>query len=458
MVEVFEEDGPQDGREDDLRNRVTRLTRELDQVEAENDRTCETFRSAIAVLAGLAPKGLDDPVAKAVETLRAASMGRPLDRLDLDASVEGLKRVLLAEVAASPQAAGPDQAQGQAARHIALALLQGLRLGQAEFDAYLDSAIKDVFSNLEQGRVRPAMALVVDLLGRYSDTLDQRRQQAEDALREILAELLSTEDELSQAFSRAHDSMALTGRDYEQQLNNSVGALAKDIAAAKDLKQIKGQALEHIRGMRNAIKARQAQDKLLLAKTQEELHNIRTTLADTRQRMARVEKLRKRLREEALTDPMTGLWNKRALTPRLGEALSHPAKDVVCLIVFDIDHFKQVNDNFGHQAGDRALRAIAERTQATLRANDVLFRYAGDEFVLLLTRTGLDEAKLVAERVRQAAETIKFTYGGQEQLTITVTLGLTMGKEGDTPESLFERADQALLEAKRAGRNQVGVG
>jgi diguanylate cyclase len=234
-----------------------------------------------------------------------------------------------------------------------------------------------------------------------------------------------------------------------------MGRLVVEIKQAKDLEGLKSRALNHIRALREQIRERERKEKERLEQSKMELASLRETLANTRHRMAKVERLRKKLREDALTDPMTGVWNKRALNERLADALSSRDMQPFGLIVFDIDYFKRINDTYGHQAGDKALGAIAAQTTETLRGSDVLFRYAGDEFVVLLPGTELAEAEAAAERVRQAAQAIAFTYRGKGEVRVSLSLGVTMNREGDDAESIFERADQALLTAKQQGRNRV---
>jgi diguanylate cyclase (GGDEF)-like protein len=173
--------------------------------------------------------------------------------------------------------------------------------------------------------------------------------------------------------------------------------------------------------------------------------------------MQKMQEESKRLGKEATTDPMTGVLNKRAFSNLLDKHLANPAAQPVSLIVFDIDYFKRINDRFGHQAGDRALKAIAEQASSSLRGDDVLFRYAGDEFVIVLPKTQTSDAGKVAERVRLAAEKISFSYKGENHISITISLGLSQSIQGDKSDTLFERADQALLEAKEQGRNRVNV-
>jgi two-component system cell cycle response regulator len=122
--------------------------------------------------------------------------------------------------------------------------------------------------------------------------------------------------------------------------------------------------------------------------------------------------------------------------------------------MLDADHFKRVNDSHGHQVGDEVLRNLAGRCTKTLRSHDVLGRYGGEEFVIVFPETNLDEATVVAERLRSAIAE-RPVAAGELSLPVTVSIGLATSARGQTPESLLARADAALYEAKRGGRNLV---
>lgn len=437
-----------------LKDRVNRLHQELEDLDYDHVKTCEAFRAAVALLVSLCREGHHQDSVAAMDQLVHSSRAWPLIPADVQQSVDNLKQTLLKEPTA-PSGQPGEKADAGAASHVALALMQGLRLGEADFDAELDRIIGEITKAMENQQVRPAMAMVVDLMDRYRHRVNRGRRKAEKALREILIEVLQTEDQLARAFHSANVSLVESSKKYEKDITSSMTELAKDINVATDLGNLKTTALEHIRTLRDVVKARREADQQQISQTEQELTVIRQTLDKTRSRMAEVEEIRQRLREEAHTDPMTGIWNKRAMTKRVNEALQNQATWPLCLIVFDIDYFKRVNDNYGHQAGDRALKAIAIAAGSVLRQYDVLFRYAGDEFVVLLPKTDLENGIKVAERVRLAAEKIKFTYKGQEGPKISITLGISQAVEGDTQETFFDRADQALLKAKKEGRNRV---
>ncbi|MDY0306312.1 MAG: diguanylate cyclase [Desulfovibrionaceae bacterium] len=164
-----------------------------------------------------------------------------------------------------------------------------------------------------------------------------------------------------------------------------------------------------------------------------------------------------RLRDMATIDGLTRLFNRRHFLEtgqtelerarRYGRALS--------LIMFDVDHFKKVNDTFGHDAGDAVLRALAEAARDAMRQADVLGRLGGEEFAAILPETGLKAGVEAAERLRRAVEALEVRHG-EHLLRLTVSLGVAQVREGENLDGLLKRADQALYEAKNSGRNRSG--
>ncbi|GAO74717.1 diguanylate cyclase domain-containing protein [Meiothermus ruber] len=155
-------------------------------------------------------------------------------------------------------------------------------------------------------------------------------------------------------------------------------------------------------------------------------------------------------------DPLTGALSRAALFPTL-EATLHAAQltgEETALLVLDLDHFKSINDAFGHPRGDAILRELVERIQGAIRTGDLLFRYGGDEFVLLLPGTEHTQAALLAERLLSVVQSRPFA--GDPPLSLTLSIGLATSPAGaDSPETLFARADQNLLAAKRQGRARL---
>ena len=162
--------------------------------------------------------------------------------------------------------------------------------------------------------------------------------------------------------------------------------------------------------------------------------------------------------EMAVTDALTGLHNRRYMAGQLQAMVGRAGQggDSVAVLVMDIDHFKAVNDGFGHDAGDEVLREFAVRLATNVRAIDLPCRLGGEEFVVVMPGASLEAAARVADRIRRDIEGQPFPImGGAESLTVTVSIGVAASVPGDTPEGLLKRADEGVYEAKAHGRNQV---
>jgi len=172
---------------------------------------------------------------------------------------------------------------------------------------------------------------------------------------------------------------------------------------------------------------------------------------------------RERLKLDGLTDPLTGISNRRFFVRRLAEEVERWARQsspLICMMV-DVDFFKQVNDQYGHQVGDRVLRQIASLLGQDLRGSDVLARYGGEEFVLLLPGTNMPQGAAIAERLRSRVEHCAFVIPEGIDLGITVSVGLACLQPGsedygtDPSAWLISKVDAALYQAKESGRNRV---
>jgi diguanylate cyclase (GGDEF)-like protein len=168
------------------------------------------------------------------------------------------------------------------------------------------------------------------------------------------------------------------------------------------------------------------------------------------------EHYQRQLFESALRDGLTSTFNRRYFVDRLHTemrfALRH-AKSLALLFI-DIDHFKKINDTYGHQAGDHVLAGVAREITAAVRSEDVLARYGGEEFAIICREIEEDGARVLGERLRKAIAGRRFEHEGQ-QIPVTISVGCAVRRTIEDPLALVAAADAAMYEAKRAGRNQV---
>lgn len=168
----------------------------------------------------------------------------------------------------------------------------------------------------------------------------------------------------------------------------------------------------------------------------------------------------KNLNEQAITDALTGLLNRRYLDEYLPREIARAARkgESVAVVMLDLDHFKRFNDSFGHEAGDRVLQDVAGLLRALVRSGDVACRFGGEEFVLIMSGTGRDGALRRAEDIRAAVSRLELVHRDRPLGHVTVSLGLALFPEhGDSADVLLRAADGALYAAKNAGRDRVAV-
>jgi diguanylate cyclase len=186
---------------------------------------------------------------------------------------------------------------------------------------------------------------------------------------------------------------------------------------------------------------------------------LRLSQQALQQQIEEIHVLQSQLREQASRDPLTGLYNRRYLDATMERELARAKREgqPLNLILIDIDHFKQVNDTYGHQAGDEVLRQVARQLSDSARAADLVCRYGGEEFLLLLPGMPLTVALERAEQWRAASEAAIIAFGAF-RIQVTLSLGIaTYPGHGTSPEELIRHADQALYCAKAQGRNCVVV-
>jgi len=160
--------------------------------------------------------------------------------------------------------------------------------------------------------------------------------------------------------------------------------------------------------------------------------------------------------KSAHTDPLTNLNNRISMDDCIKREwdLARRQKTPLSMMLLDIDLFKSINDQYGHAFGDTVLKAVAQSIKNTVRASDIVFRFGGEEFVVVLSNTAIGGAMLLAERIRLAVESL-LIYEEQFRVSVTISLGVTQLQANDSVEELFVNADKAMYQAKHNGRNQV---
>lgn len=162
------------------------------------------------------------------------------------------------------------------------------------------------------------------------------------------------------------------------------------------------------------------------------------------------------LHEASISDELTGLRNRRFLMSRFHEEYERARRHAteIGLLMLDLDHFKSINDNYGHPFGDLVLKSVAETISKAMREYDIAARYGGEEFAVLVSETKRQDLLALADRIREQLEN-QDVSDADITIRVTVSIGVTSLEEDDTPETLLKRADKALYQAKHEGRNRT---
>ncbi|MBK5353271.1 diguanylate cyclase [Pseudomonas sp. TH41] len=287
---------------------------------------------------------------------------------------------------------------------------------------------------------------------------DSGQHEFEAYLQQLNERLESFQSNL-QAASDGYADNRSAAREMDTQIREQVDGLQSSMQEAADLDDLKHVLENHLEGLLGTMDHYQKQ-------RDEREHEVATRLHSLAERVAHMEQealgYREHLeeqRQKALIDPLTGLPNRAAWTERLEHEISEWQQhgNTLLLAMLDLDHFKRINDNYGHLAGDKVLKIIATVLRKRLRGTDFIARFGGEEFVLLMPGTAPAVGMKLLESLRAAIEACPFHFKG-EPVTITISMGLTAFKPGEHSDLVLKRADQALYRAKHAGRNRVEPG
>ncbi|MCU7815231.1 MAG: diguanylate cyclase [Candidatus Thiodiazotropha sp. (ex Rostrolucina anterorostrata)] len=350
-----------------------------------------------------------------------------------------------------------DQPSGPNPNDILLNLLE-----QASWPGHWGDEINGLKVRLGPDVPADAWAEVLqDLLELSAKSYGQVQMEIKEA-EDFLEELTQRLQDLGVHLQSAHDGrnqIAQQGRNLSEKVTGHVGDLGASVQQATDLQQLKIAVSQRMSLIKSSIDDYLDEEMEWHKKTEEgekelqkRLDKLEKESSELRSRMVEAHHL-------ALIDTVTGLPNRLAYEQRAEQEFARWKRfnEPLCMLVWDIDDFKAVNDRFGHQAGDKALRVIAQGLQGRLRVTDFIARYGGEEFVSLLCGTPGDEALRVANEMRESVEKNGFHSGGKP-VSVTISCGIASFQGNDEINAVFSRADKALYQAKKSGKNRCELG
>ena len=298
-------------------------------------------------------------------------------------------------------------------------------------------------------------AVLEELSGLVLSSQRSRQADFELYLQQLDNRLAQFQGNLEEA-QDVYAGSAEKGRSLEGVIRSQVEALHVDVRESFDLTLLKANVEAKLDALlSNVDQARQAQDQREEAVSA----HLRTMVERIQVMEVEAQTFRRHLDEQtkrAMLDNLTGLPNRAGLQKRMEEEFERWQRygGQLLMAVLDVDHFKAINDNFGHLAGDKVLRLIAQQLSRRLRKMDFIGRFGGEEFVVLMPGTSMDQGAVVLEQLRQGIQESPFHFKSQ-RVAVTISLGYTEFQAGDSLDQVFDRADQAMYRAKDQGRNRL---
>ncbi|MDH5785712.1 MAG: diguanylate cyclase [Chromatiales bacterium] len=383
------------------------------------------------------------------------------ERIALGQSEVQLQR-LTSELAGLLNAMGeegvsPTAEKNHPVEEVLLRLLERLEI-PADLQQGVDAIKAMLQPQLPAEEVEGAIIAIAELVAEMRSRMMGEKAEIEAFLKQLTDRLQEIDSGFQSSVASQRDSYR-DGRALDDAVTLQMEGIEESVRQAEELtilKQLIQQRVETIRDHMQAF--RQAEDQRL----QQAEQQVRELSEKLEKVQGESDRLRKRLHEErsaAMVDPLTGIPNRLAYNERMAQEFARWRRygAPLTIAVWDVDKFKSVNDTYGHQAGDKVLSIVAKVLQQQIRETDFVARFGGEEFVLLLPETNLENAFVAAENLRQAVERTEFHFRGT-RVPITISCGMSEFSQGDNQERVFERADKALYEAKNGGRNRCAKG
>ncbi|SDW44105.1 diguanylate cyclase [Pseudomonas syringae] len=351
----------------------------------------------------------------------------------------------------------PEPTYSSVAAHIEETLL-GL-LNDLTLSEHFRPQVEDMQLRLKHGLNWYELLPILDDLAVLMLAINNGGQQEFGSYLKQLNERLESFQSHLQAASEDHAEDQSAVRNLNEQLREQVGGLQSSVQDASDLTSLKQVLDNRLEGLLSTMDNYQRKRDDREQEVASRLQSLSARVASMEQEALGFRSHLEEQRQKALVDTLTELPNRAAWGERLEHEMAQwqREKNNLLVCILDLDHFKRINDGYGHLAGDKVLKIVANVFKKRLRPGDFLARFGGEEFVMLLPATVPDAGLKLLDELRAAVELCPFHFKG-ERVTITVSMGMTAFRMGERSDTAIKRADQALYKAKENGRNRVEQG
>lgn len=449
-----------------VRSSHIKIVRELEE---EQEKIVELFRSTISAISPFINFGNVDVLSKKFEEFKK--------KLQDDVSTDQLEEALIAfKETVIQYEIRPEESKKGFRKFLGLFhkneqdLMKELKPMISEFIGAIDSSVpefqKEKWSLIREtfwkiNTVQDLMswnATFAEFLRNMLSQINQEHRALDEFISELGQNLIEIEKNVIASLEHVHSSQEISNK-LNYHIDGQVNDLRQSVRTMSNLEELRRVLLNKLSYIRQVLENKRKHEEEYNKELEERIQILQRELNVINDQIKQVQSREKKLAEEILKDPLTGIANRRAYEIRIAEEWERFQRygHVFSIAIFDIDHFKGINDSYGHKAGDMILKELARLMKTSLRKSDFIARYGGEEFVVIFTGTNIQGAREAAEKLRQVIEKTRFVLRKQE-VPVTISAGVSQVKPDD--KSLidtFERADKALYVSKNSGRNKVTV-
>jgi len=299
-----------------------------------------------------------------------------------------------------------------------------------------------------------ALKAIASLVMEMRSSLEKEKHDFEIFLKQLSENLKELDQHLTKSSQSSNDSME-DGKKLNAMVAEQVDGIESSVNDANDINELKASVHERLKGIRTHMRSFVDKEEQRHREAKEQVKDLKNKMQVMESQSKTLETKLIEERNQALIDPLTEVYNRLAYNERFEQEYGRWKRygSPLTIAIWDIDFFKKINDTYGHKAGDKALRTIAQVINSNVRETDFFARFGGEEFVVLLPETTLEAAEVVAEKIRMTVEECEF-HSKADRVLITVSCGISELRRGDSMETVFERADKNLYRAKETGRNR----
>jgi diguanylate cyclase (GGDEF)-like protein len=302
-----------------------------------------------------------------------------------------------------------------------------------------------------------ALTALLDALSEHVVTLEKRQHKVSSFIEDVFSKFSGLQKELTSSFS---GSIRFVEKDLEidKKLLGDAEDMHKVLKSEESIDYLRARMLESFSNFVDTFGAKTESKKDHLDTISKEYNTVNSELEEYKKQVSKLQNDLNKYKTESITDHLTGLYNRKFMDIKFAEEIDRFRRTNVpfCVMLVDIDHFKGVNDTYGHLIGDQVLKHLSKLLKENTRKTDFAFRYGGEEFMVLLTNADVRNAAHVAEQIRKKLEATNFSLK-EKSFNVTASFGISLFEKTDTAESAVKRADERLYKAKQTGRNKIVV-